>query len=74
MARENENANAQDIRDLNLTFMAFKLSDARSSNGFHRTDDGLKISGFVNLSAQTCGGVTHGSLDGFGSGTRGSVL
>ena len=31
MARENENANAQGIRDLNLTFMAFKRAEASSA-------------------------------------------
>jgi hypothetical protein len=30
MTRANENANAQDSRDLNLTFMAFKRAEASS--------------------------------------------
>jgi hypothetical protein len=32
MARENENASAQGIRDLNLTFIAFKRAEASSAD------------------------------------------
>ncbi len=56
------------------THRGFAWSNPRGGQGFHCTDDGLKISGTPDLAAQAGHGVAHHLSGSFVPGGGGSVL